>query len=78
MATYICVKNGHILVREPAKFYWRGRIFHGLIDKETNALYDDPEDSFMTHVTGTPESLALGLIKRVDDEVDEGAKPCSS
>ena len=31
-------------------FYWRGQYFHGLVDVETNALYDDPEDSFCDHV----------------------------
>jgi len=31
-------------------FYWRGRWFTGLVDPETNALFDNPDDSFMNYV----------------------------
>ena len=31
-------------------FYWRGLWFSGLVDTETNALYDNPDDSFLKHV----------------------------
>lgn len=37
----------------PNMFYWRGRSFSGLVNPETKALYDNPEDSFMEYVVGT-------------------------
>ena len=58
------VKNGNKLERKPGMFFWRGRYFHGLVTD--NALYDDPEDSFMEHL-GFINSLQAGRISIVND-----------
>ena len=61
---YRSVKTGNLLHRSPDQFYWKGEWFHGLVDIKTNALYDDPEDSFNAHV-GIPTAFEEGLIMRV-------------
>ena len=47
-------------------FYWHDRWFSGLVDVEVNALYDDPEDSFMDHVTATT-THNTDLIEKVSE-----------
>lgn len=61
---YIAVKSGNKLVRRAGMFYFRGVTFHGLVDEENNAFYDDPDDSFAAH-TGIKSSLEKGLIKAI-------------
>ena len=58
---YVCVKTGNTLERKANMFFWRGRYFTGLVDVKTNALYDDPSDSFAKHI-GIESSLEKGLI----------------
>ena len=59
---YIVTSTGEILQRRLGMFYWRGRCFSGLVAPLSNALYDDPEDSFCEYV-GLESSLEKGLIK---------------
>jgi hypothetical protein len=61
---YKSVKTGNVLLRCSGKFHYRGRDFHGLVDLVSNALYDDPDDSFADHV-GLDSSLKKGLIEPV-------------
>lgn len=49
-------------------FYWRGRYFSGLVDVKTNALYDDPEDSF-NEFAFIPRAIDQGLIKAEDAQI---------
>lgn len=35
-------------------FYWRGTTFSGIVCERHNALFDNPEDSFMKHVSSQP------------------------
>jgi len=62
MTEYISTSTGNKLIRKPNMFAWRGQSFHGLVDVEKNALYDDPEDSFAA-VLGIDSSLHQGLIQ---------------
>lgn len=41
----------------PNMFYWRGRWFSGLVDIENNALYDNPDDSFLEYVKETDRTI---------------------
>ena len=59
---YVVASTGNVLERRESMFYWRGRYFPGLVDPKTNALYDDPEDSFNKHVS-IPTALESGLIR---------------
>lgn len=45
-------KKGQLEVRRNM-FYWRGKWFSGLVDPDTNALYDNPDDSFLEYVRST-------------------------
>lgn len=65
MTDYVSVKTGRTLVRKPQMFHFRGTDFHGLVDVEVNALYDDPSDSFAARV-GMPSSEEQGLIIKKD------------
>jgi len=48
-----CEKCGSTLVRKPNMFFWRGTWFQGLVCEVCNSLWDDPEDSFIAHITST-------------------------
>jgi len=50
--------DGRPLMRQPNMFFWRGQYFHGLMDVERNALYDDPDDSFAAVVGFEPDDYA--------------------
>ena len=64
MVYYRSIKSGNLLVRRPNMFHWRGTFFSVLVDIESNALYDDPEDSFAECV-GITSSLNKSLIEEV-------------
>lgn len=66
MADYRSIRTGNLLERRSGMFYWRDRWFSGLVDVEVNALYDDPEDSFMNHVNATA-THDTSLIEKVND-----------
>jgi hypothetical protein len=59
---YVVASSGNVLERRESMFYWRGRYFPGLVDVETNALYDHPDDSFNAHVH-IPTAIGIGLIR---------------
>ncbi len=65
---YRSVSTGNLLERRPNMFYWRGRYFSGLVDVKTNALYDDPEDSF-NEFAFIPRAIDQGLIKAEDAQI---------
>ena len=71
---YVSIRTGNKLERRPNLFYWHGRYFNGLIDKKTNALYDDPEDS-LADFAQQPEfhSLARGYIKKLEENERENS-----
>ena len=46
MPEYICKRCEDKLIVEKNMFYWRGRLFTGLVCLSCDALYDNPEDSF--------------------------------
>ncbi|MEK0324860.1 MAG: hypothetical protein QQN63_04070 [Nitrosopumilus sp.] len=66
MADYKSIRTGNLLERRSGMFYWHDRWFSGLVDVEVNALYDDPEDSFMDHVTATT-THNTDLIEKVSE-----------
>lgn len=66
MSQYKSTKTGNTLVRKPAMFCWRGKLFHGLVDEEVNALYADPGDDFIA-ATGTGNALDGGRIEEVEE-----------
>lgn len=49
----ICPKCGEKLIVLERMFYWRGTYFTGLVCESCNALWDNPEDSFLDHVKNT-------------------------
>jgi hypothetical protein len=53
MEKELCPKCSTPLVVRPSMFCWRGRYFSGLVCEKCNALWDNPEDSFMDHVKQT-------------------------
>ncbi len=59
-------REGRQLERRLGMFYFRGQSFTGLVQPETNALYDDPEDSF-AEVVGIKSSISSGLIVKQAD-----------
>lgn len=48
-----CPKCGKEMELRDRMFHWRGKFFTGYVCVVCNALYDNPEDSFIKHVTQT-------------------------
>lgn len=67
MTQYMATKTENLLEFKEDMYHWRGIDFPGLVDEETNALYDYPEDSFAEHV-GIPTALEQGLIVPIEGE----------
>ncbi len=61
MTQYLSVKTENLLERREECFHYRSQVFPGLIDPDTNDLYDHPDDSFSTFM-GMQTALERGLI----------------
>ncbi len=61
MTQYLSVKTENLLERREECFHYKSQVFPGLIDPETNDLYDHPDDSY-AHFLGMQTSLERGLI----------------
>jgi len=59
LKSYACPKCKGRLVRRGGMFYWRGQYFYGQVCSQCNALWDDPDDCFATHVGGKPRKLEV-------------------
>lgn len=66
MKKYVSKSTGNLLERQPKQFYFRKRYFSGLVDVKSNALYDDPEDSFMAAVFGTYDNVFVREILMIE------------
>jgi DNA-directed RNA polymerase subunit M/transcription elongation factor TFIIS len=45
-----CPKCNNKMIVKDAMFFWRGKYLSGLVCETCNALYDNPNDSFMDYV----------------------------
>ncbi len=62
MRQYISTKTGNLLAVKKDAFSFRGMRFSGLVDPETEALYDNPNDSLARYLK-MPDALDKGLIQ---------------
>lgn len=70
MTQYISTSTKNILEVRQGAFHFRGMDFPGLVDEETKALYDHPQDSF-NKAMGMPTALEKGLITPIEaDKID--------
>jgi hypothetical protein len=67
MTQYISTKTKNVLVARQGAFHFRVTYYLGLVDEESNALYDHPEDSFAKAI-GLPTAVERGLIIAVENE----------
>jgi len=67
-----CPKCRGNMERRGGQFYWRGCFFSGLVCPSCNALYDDPTDSFQSHVGMSIGSHNRQMAKELGVEYEEG------
>ena len=60
---YTSCKTGNLLVLKSGMFFYRGRMWPGLVDEKAKAVYDYPENSF-NEFAGMKTALEQGLIIR--------------
>jgi hypothetical protein len=52
-----CPKCTKPLVPTPGTMYWRGRYFAGLVCKDCNGLWDNPDDSMFDYAATNPQPM---------------------